>query len=101
MLCGRISMILRTRIPIDECKTRLASAVDAERLAFAASGYAGSKPMLGKFRDATFRLQKRRCYRNSFAPFFFGRFVVSAGGTVIEGDFRMHPFVRVFMIFWF
>ena len=94
-------MMLRTRIPIHECKTRLASAVDAERLALSMSGYAGSKPILGKLRDATFRLQKRRYYRNSFAPFFFGRFVASAGGTFIEGNFRMHLFVRVFMMFWF
>jgi hypothetical protein len=57
--------------------------------------------ILGKLRDTTFRLQKRRYYRNSFAPFFFGRLVASDGGTLIEGEFRMHPFVRVFMTVWF
>jgi hypothetical protein len=94
-------MTLRTRIPIEECKARLALSVDAERLGFSWSGYAGSRPILGKLRDTTFRLQKRRYYRNSFAPFFFGRFVASNDGTLIEGEFRMHPFVRVFMIVWF
>src|SRR6185369_16315814 len=33
--------------------------------------------------------------------FFFGRFVASDDGTLIEGEFRMHPFVRIFMIVWF
>jgi hypothetical protein len=94
-------MTLHTRIPIEECKARLASSVDAERLAFSWSGYAGSRPILGKLRDSSFRLQKRRYYHNSFAPFFFGRFVVSDDGTLIEGKFTMHPFVRVFMIVWF
>ena len=94
-------MTLRTRIPIEECKARLASSVDAERLGFSWSGYAGSRPILGRLRDTSFRLQKRRYYRNSFAPFFFGRFVASDGGTLIEGEFRMHPFVKVFMIVWF
>jgi len=94
-------MTLHTRIPIEECKARLASSVDAERLGFSWSGYAGSRPILGKLRGATFRLQKRRYYRNSFAPFFFGRFVAADGGTLIEGEFRMHPFVKVFMVVWF
>src|SRR5882672_3711769 len=94
-------MTLHTRIPIEECKARLASSVDAEKLGFSWSGYAGSRPILGKLRDSSFRLQKRRYYRNSFAPFFFGRFVASDDGTLIEGEFRMHPFVRIFMIVWF
>jgi hypothetical protein len=94
-------MTLRTQFPIDVCRTRLASAVDPERWAFTRSGYAGAKPILGKLLDTTFRLQVRRGYRNSFAPFFFGRFVASASGTIVEGDFRMHPFVKGFMFFWF
>jgi len=57
--------------------------------------------MLGKLRETTFRLQKRRCYRNSFAPCFLGRFVARDGDTFIEGDFGLHPFVKVFMFFWF
>ncbi len=93
--------MLRTEIPVAECRTRLASAVDVERLAFTLSGYAGSKPILGKFRENAFRLQKRRCYRNSFAPLFFGRLVASEGGTVVEGHFKMHAFARAFMVFWF
>ncbi len=94
-------MTLRARIPIEECKARLASGVDEERLAFSWSGYAGSKPIVGRFRDTSFRLQKRRYYHNSFAPFFYGRFVASGRDTLIEGEFRMHPSVKVLMILWF
>jgi hypothetical protein len=94
-------MTLHTRIPIEKCKARLASGVDAERFAFSWSGYGGSRTILGKLRDTGFRFQKRRYYHNSFAPFFFGRFVASDSGTLIEGEFRMHPFVKVFMIAWF
>ena len=94
-------MTLRTQIPLEECKNRLASNVDPARFEISPSGHAGSRPIIGKLYDSTFRLQKRRYYRNSFAPFFFGRFVASNEGTLIEGEFRMHPFVKVFMTVWF
>ncbi|HEY6088732.1 MAG TPA: hypothetical protein VD771_02980 [Gemmatimonadaceae bacterium] len=93
-------MTLRTRIPIEECKARLASGADEERLAFSWSGYAGSKPILGKVRDDTFRLQKRRYYRNDFSPYFYGRFVASGRETLIEGEFKMRPAVKVATIVW-
>ena len=92
---------LQTHIPIDDCKSRLAASMDAERLAFSRSGYAGSKEILGKIRGTGFRLQKRRYYRNSFAPYFYGRLEAADGGTRIEGEFKMHPAARIFMTFWF
>ena len=95
------AVTLRTEIPIEECRARLAAGVDVERLAFSWSGHAGSKPILGKFSETGFRLQKRRYYRNEFAPFFYGRFVSAYRGTVIEGEFRMRPFVRAFIVIWF
>ena len=87
-------MTFHTRLPIEECKVRLAASIDEERLAFSWSGHAGSKPILGKIRDSTFRLQKRRFYKNSFAPYFYGRFVAAGRETQIEqgrsrGDGRM------------
>ena len=93
-------MTWRTRLSIEACKARLAAGIDVERLWFTRSGYRGERPILGKIRDTRFRLQKRRYYRNSFAPFFYGRFVDSGGSTLIEGEFRMHPFVKVFMGLW-
>ena len=64
-----------------ECQSRLAAAVDMQKLAFTRSGYAGSKEILAKIGGATFRLQKRRTYRNSFAPLFYGRLTAAEGGT--------------------
>ncbi len=93
-------MTLRTRIPIDECRTRLASAVDRETWIFPLRGRADCKPFVGKVRDTAFRLRMRHGYSNSFAPFLFARFIASDGGTVIEGDFKPHPSVKVFMFFW-
>jgi len=86
---------------MEECKARLAAGVDAERFAFSWSGYAGTKPILGKLRDENFRLQKRRYYHNGFAPHFYGQFVASGRETLIEGEFRMHPGARIYMTLWF
>ena len=94
-------MTFLARIPIEQCKARLAAGVDVERLAFSWSGYAGSKPILGKLGDDGFRLQKRRYYRNSFAPFFYGRFVAAGSDTRIEGEFRLRTIVRILMFAWF
>ena len=94
-------MKLRTHLPIDECRARLESAIDPERFAFTPSGHSGSREILGSIGDSSFRLQKRRTYRNSFAPFFYGRFRAADSGTLIDGECRMHLVVKVFMGYWF
>lgn len=93
-------MKFRTSLTIDECRSRLESAVDAERFAFPWS-YTGSRAILGKIRQTSFRLQVRRSYQNSFAPFFYGEFKPVNNGTLVEGEFKMHPSTRVFIRFWF
>jgi hypothetical protein len=40
-------------------------------------------------------------FGNSFAPFFAGGITREGATTVVEGEFRMHWFVKVFMVFWF
>jgi len=104
-LCGKVrgfsAVTLQTSLSLDECHNRLVRAVDAEKLSFSLSGYAGTKPILGKIRGDTFRLQKRISYRNDCRPFFYGRFVPTEGGSLIEGEFRMHPCAKWFMVFWF
>ena len=94
-------MKLHTSLSVAQCQARLASSTDAVRLAISWSGYAGSKEILGKIRGTGFRLQKRRNYRNSFAPLFYGQFIGTDDGTTIEGEFRMHRFTRVFIVCWF
>ena len=91
-------MIFHTQLSIDECKLRLESAVDTERFAFSSSGYAGSKYILGKFHDTSFRLQMRRNYQNLYASYLYGQFIAQDSGTLIYGKFKMNLFARVFMI---
>ena len=94
-------MNLQTGLSVHDCKMRLLASVDVERFSLSMSGYAGSKDMLGKIQGNKFRLQKRRNYRNSFAPFFYGQFTNDGADTLIVGEFRMHPATRVFMAVWF
>ena len=94
-------MNLQTRLSLDECKSRLADSVDPLKLGWSVSGYAGSKEVLGKFRGDSFRLQKRRNYRNSFAPYLYGQFKTGDGATRVEGEFKLHPFTKIFMALWF
>jgi hypothetical protein len=72
-----------------------------EKWSFLPSGYAGSRPILGTIGQDTFKLQKRQFYRNSFAPQFYGHLRPWEHGTILEGEFKMHPSVRVFMLVWF
>jgi hypothetical protein len=51
-------MKLHTRFSITECRARLEAAVDAEKLGFSLSGYAGSREIIGKIQATSFRLQK-------------------------------------------
>jgi len=94
-------MTFLTQIPIEECKSRLAAGIDTEKFAFTWSGYAGSKPILGKLHGNDFRLQKRRYYKNDLARHFFGRFVTAGRDTRIEGEFRIRPIAKYFVIGWF
>jgi hypothetical protein len=96
-----MTISLQTRLSIDECNARLLASADIERMAWTMSGFAGSKEILAKVSQQGFRLQKRRTNRNAFAPFFFGHFTAVEGGTLIEGDFNLHPATRSFGAIWF
>jgi uncharacterized RDD family membrane protein YckC len=65
------------------------------------SGLGGGRPITGKFNRDRLRLQKRRFYNNSFAPFFYGEVRPTDAGSELVGEFKLHPFVRVFMGIWF
>ncbi len=92
---------LRTDLSPDECLRRLREAADPPQFAaFSRSGYKGSKPVIAKLNGAKIKLWKRRYYKNSFAPFFFGALVPDGAGTRIEGHFGMDPFVKIFLAFW-
>jgi hypothetical protein len=78
----------------------LRRSMDEERWAFSLSGHKGDQPILGEVTGDTFHMQKRRFYRNDFAPHFYGTIQSSPGGTRIEGRFDLSTSVRGFMWFW-
>jgi hypothetical protein len=67
---------------------------------FSMSGFKGSRLIIGRVEDNTFRLRKRRYSRNDFAGIFYGRFEPERGGTRIEGHFDMPRWAKYFMRVW-
>lgn len=62
------------------------------------------KGIIGKVNvnKMTFHLQM--CspnFRNSFAMPFYGKIMETDEGTVIQGKFKLHLFVKVFLMVWF
>jgi hypothetical protein len=97
----KAAVVLHSSLPPYVVADTLRRSIDEERITlFSLSGYKGSRPVLGKVDESTFRLQKRRYYHNSFAPIFYGRFEPETGGTRIEGYFDMAQWVKYFMWFW-
>lgn len=75
--------------------------IDRERWAlFSLSGFKGDRLLLGDIGQDTFRLQKRRYYKNDFARQFYARFTPEPGRTRIEGYFDTPRFAKYFMRFW-
>jgi len=91
---------LETGLTVEQCKDRLARSIDPEKFGLW-TGYAGSRPIVGRIDDVSFRLQKRRYGSNPSAPFFSGQMVPFENGTRIEGSFQMHGFVKTSMTFYF
>jgi hypothetical protein len=56
--------------------------------------------VLGEVTDATFRLQKRRYWRNDFAPNLYGKIKAGDGGSRIEAYFDVSRWVKFFMRIW-
>jgi hypothetical protein len=93
-------MKLRTKLSVAECRSRLGSATDLGGMSLSWDA-AGPAAVVGEFRGQVFRLHTRKYYQNAFAPFLYGQLSAIEGGTTMEGNFRMHPFARLFMLFWF
>jgi hypothetical protein len=96
-----MDILIRSRCRPAELMHRIEVGVDRERFSlWSLSGYAGGKALLGKFSEDRFRLQVRRSYKNSFAPFFYGEVRSHDDGAEVSGSFRLHPFTRVFTGIW-
>jgi hypothetical protein len=62
----------------------------------------GETSAVGKVSESQVRLQRViPMVNNSFKPFFFGRFEVRDGVTVLSGRFALTLFVKIFMTVWF
>jgi hypothetical protein len=64
------------------------------------SRYPGIVALLREVTESTFRLQKRRYWRNDFAPHLYGQFQPEAGGSRIEAHFDVSRWVKTFMKIW-
>jgi hypothetical protein len=61
----------------------------------------GETSAVGKVSESQVRLQRViPMVNNSFKPFFFGRFEVRDGVTMLTGRFTLTPFVKIFVTVW-
>jgi hypothetical protein len=89
---GRVMFVLHSALTPDSVAEALTRSIDEEPwTVFSPSGYRGDRPLLGETSGNTFRVQKRPCSRNDFAPHFYARFGSEHGGTRIEGYFDTKP----------
>jgi hypothetical protein len=73
---------------------------DEQRSLFSLSGFQGDRPLIGTIGFDSFRIQKRKLYRNDFARHFYAQFGPEQSGTRIEGYFAMAIWVKLFMLVW-
>jgi hypothetical protein len=86
----------RSAFGMEESVERLQAAT--KRSAFSAIGEAAA---VGKVSPDLVRLQRvTPMVRNSFKPFFVGRFESRDGITLLTGQFGMSLFTKIFMTFW-
>jgi len=97
----RSPIILHSSLAPTALVDALRRSVDEERRTlFSLSGYRGSCSVLGEVRESTFRVQRRRYWRNDFAPHLYGRFQPETGGSRIEAHFDVSRWVKTFMKIW-
>jgi hypothetical protein len=98
---GRTAFVLHSALTPNAVVEALRSSIDEEHWTlFSVSGYRGNRRLLGEVSENTFRLQKRKYYRNDFAGQFYARFAPEPGGTRIEGYFDAPRWTRYFMRIW-
>src|SRR5262249_7800059 len=79
----------------------LRGSMDEERRAlFSLSGFQGEQDVIGSVHGNNIHMQKRRYWRNDFAPHFYGVLQPDPSGTRIEGHFDTSEWVRTFMRVW-
>jgi hypothetical protein len=97
----KASLVLHSTLDPNAVADALRRSIDEERRTiFSLTGYYGSSPVLGVVTENTFRLRRRRYWRNDFAPCFYGQFYSETGGSRIEARFDLSPWTRNFMRLW-
>jgi hypothetical protein len=98
---GRDVFVLHSALAPIAVADALRRSIDEQRWPlFSLSGYKGSLPLLGEVSENTFKVQKRKYYRNDFAGQLYARFAAEPGGTRIEGYFDYPRWARYFMRIW-
>ena len=98
---GRTVFVLHSALAPNALADALRRSIDEPHWTpFSLSGYKGNLPLLGEVGEKTFKLQKRKYYRNDFAGQFYARFAPEPGGTRIEGYFDYPRWARYFMRIW-
>jgi hypothetical protein len=94
-------IVLQSGLSAELCIARLRETTDEQhRTFFGLSGYRGSKPILSQIQGNNFKLQKRRYYRNDFAPNFYGAITSWGSSARIEGAFGPPRWTVIFSRFW-
>lgn len=84
-----------------ECVDRLDALVDRGGLMLPSWKIVfGSKRLIGQLSDTKLQLRKRIGYRNSSQTILNGTMRAQDGGTMISGEFGLHPVVRIFPFVW-
>jgi len=95
------SVFLQSALGAEQCIERLRETTDEQhRTLLSFSGYRGSKPILSRIEGYNFQLQKRRYYRNDFAPNFYGTITPWGSGARIEGYFGPPRWSAIFIRIW-
>ena len=92
------ALTIQSPLPPDRCVEALRAVTTPEN--FLKTLFLPSGTIIAQIKGDRFRLRQKKSYNNSFAPLFYGKFRPVANGTEIIGEFRMLPFVKVFMTIW-
>lgn len=94
-------MELFVALSLNECVGRLDAVVDRGGLVLPSWEVVfGSKCLIGQLSDTKLQLRKRIGYRNSSQSILNGTIRAQDGGTMISGEFGLHPEVRIFPFVW-
>jgi hypothetical protein len=98
---GRTVFVLHSVLTPNAVADALRRSIDEQRWTpFSLSGFKGKLPLVGEVGENTFKIQKRKYYRNDFAGQLYARFAPEPGGTRIEGYFDYPRWARYFMWIW-